>query len=254
MPSTLTPNIILDEEREDILRYLSGQSVRSNFPKAITPAGQGGKFDLAGNVLRHPGNTFLCHIDQTSEFYRALCALQDDIKASPLSENYVFLPKPSFHMTIFCGVSGLPLGDDGWPQDIPNSANLDYISREFAAKLSAWKVRNKFNVRAIGMSMPGTVRMVPATAQDASNLRNIRHQLQELTGLYRDDIDSYEFHISLGYLLRWYNDKTAAAAMNSADELFQLHMAPFSDLELGPIEFCTFQTMHHFEVFQMLGK
>ena len=105
-----------------------------------------------------------------------------------------------------------------------------------------------------GMSMPGTVRMIPATDIDARILREARHQLQDLTGLYRNDIDTYEFHISLGYLKQWYNDDEAAAAIAEADSLFYSHLSAYRDLEFGPIEFCKFQNMHYFEIIRVLGN
>jgi len=242
-----------ETRRSQALSYLSGRSLLSEFPKAITDPGQGGKFDKEGNVLQHPGNTFLCHIDQTSEFYQALCAFQDDLKAAQLANNYIFLPKPSFHMTVFCGVSGSPLGDDGWPTGMPNSATLDQVTQLFSKRLSNWSKPTEFIVRADGMSMPGTVRMVPATRRDAETLANLRYSLQEATGLYRVDIDSYEFHISLGYLERWYSEKASEEAMKTADRLFCKHLGNLSEQKLDPVEFCTFETMHHFERIRLLG-
>ena len=114
-----------DSDREDTLRYLSGQKADLEYPKGITMPGQGGKFDPSGNVMHHPGNTFVCHVDQKSDFFVSLCTLQDGLKKSPLAGNYTFLPQNSFHMTIFCGISGSPLGVDGWPREISSSANLD---------------------------------------------------------------------------------------------------------------------------------
>ena len=254
MLSDVTTKRTADSVRKDILQYLSGQNTALEFPKAITKPGQGGKFDIYGNVMHHPGNTFVCHVDQKSDFFVSLCALQDGLKRSALASNYTFLPQHSFHVTIFCGISGSPLGVDGWPKGMPLSANLDQITQQFDTKISAWEKFNKVRMQPSGMSMPGTVRMIPATDIDARILREARHQLQDLTGLYRNDIDTYEFHISLGYLKQWYNDDEAAAAIAEADSLFYSHLSAYRDLEFGPIEFCKFQNMHYFEIIRVLGN
>tara|TARA_B100001059_G_scaffold147082_1_gene146931 strand:- start:562 stop:1353 length:792 start_codon:yes stop_codon:yes gene_type:complete len=243
-----------DSDREDTLRYLSGQKADLEYPKGITMPGQGGKFDPSGNVMHHPGNTFVCHVDQKSDFFVSLCTLQDGLKKSPLAGNYTFLPQNSFHMTIFCGISGSPLGVDGWPREISSSANLDEITQEFDTQVSAWEQSNKICMQPLGMSMPGTVRMVPATDMDARTLREVRYQLQDLTGLYRKDIDTYDFHISLGYLKQWFNDSEANTAMRYADRLFHNHLHSYKNVEFGPIEFCIFQNMHHFKIITVLGN
>lgn len=254
MLSDVTTNKAADRAREDVMLYLSGQKFALKFPKGITKPGQGGKFDTSGNVMHHPGNTFICHVDQESDFFVSLCALQDGLKRSPLASNYTFLPQQSLHMTIFCGISGSPLGVDGWPREISSSANLDEITQKFDFQVSAWEQLNKIRMQPIAMSMPGTVRMVPATDMDARILKEVRYQLQDLTGLYRKDIDTYDFHISLGYLKQWFNDSAATTAMRDADRLFYDHLQGYQNVEFGPIEFCIFQNMHHFEIIRFLGN
>ena len=239
--------------RAQALAYLSGKTLQSPHPKAITAAGQGGKFDPQGNVLNYPGNTFICHIDPGSDFYQGLSAVQDGLKAASLAESYIFLPKPSFHMTIFCGVSGSPLGNDGWPNGFASSVGLEEMTATYSDRLADWATENIVSVVADGMSMPGTVRMVPATSSDEQSLLQIRHRLQSLTGLFRDDIETYEFHVSLGYLRSWYSEREALEAMSVADDLFDRHLKTLGPQPLGPIEFCTFETMLSYTPVQFLG-
>jgi len=88
MLSDVTTKRTADSVREDIFQYLSGQNTALEFPKAITKPGQGGKFDIYGNVMHHPGNTFVCHVDQKSDFFVSLCALQDGLKRSADSTHH----------------------------------------------------------------------------------------------------------------------------------------------------------------------
>lgn len=210
--------------RSKTIQYLTGADNDERFPKAITDPGHGGKFDKEGNVLPFLGNTFICHIDQTSQFYQALCAYQDGLRNSLFAKYYTFLPKPSFHMTIFCGVSGVPLGEDGWPEGMERASSLDDITSIFSERFASQSNTSGFGMVASGISLPGTVTMQAASDADQSKLTAARHRLQKLTGLYRSDIDTYEFHISLGYLKRWFDQTTVEEAYGISEQLFATHL------------------------------
>lgn len=241
--------------RSEIVRYLTGTDSGGHLPKAITPPRQGGKFDEDGNVQPFPGNTFICHIDQPSKFYDALCAYQDGLKETMIADHYTFLPKPSFHMTVFCGVSGDPLGEDGWPEGMERTSSLGDITKTFSERFARQDNLTGTDVTASGISKPGTVTMQAASPAGQSKLSKTRHRLQELTGLYRSDIDTYEFHISLGYLKRWFDQATAEEAYKTAERLFAHYLRDCGVHTFGSVELCTFETMHHFEpvVFRPIG-
>ena len=76
----------------------------------------------------------------------------------------------------------------------------------------------------------------------------------ELIVDYTDTFPRYDFHISLGYLKQWFNDSSATTAMRDADRLFYDHLQRYQNVEFGPIEFCIFQNMHHFEIISFLGN
>lgn len=88
--------------------------------------------------------------------------------------------------------------------------------------------------------------MMPATGEDARSLREMRHRLQELTGIYRTDIDSYQFHISLSYIVRWLSRDDAISYSRAAAAIFEECLGDIKTVDIGPVEFCEFETMHHF--------
>lgn len=217
-------------------------------PDAITAPGDGGKFDLDGRVMDFPGNTFLCHIDRNSDFYRASAAYQEALMADPLAAGCLtFLPQPSFHMTVFCGVSGMPLGGDGWPRDIPAGSDLTTITATYLDRLSALHAPAGFRVQVAGFHKPGSLTMLPDGAEEEAGLRGLRRDLERLTGIYRGDVDSYRFHVSLAYQLRWLSPSETSDLIDTAERLYAQHFLGVGPVHLGPTEFCAFQNMHHFE-------
>lgn len=243
-PNRMVPEV----DHELILDHLTGTASGTARPPAITPPGKGGKFDLDGAVLDFPGNTFICHLNPNSDFYAAVVSMQDGLKAEPLAASCLaFLPRPSFHMTVFCGVSGSPLGDDGWPQDIESGADLKTVTAIFRDKLARFSAPEQFRVRAAGLNEPGSLFMLPNEAEDITKLRDLRGQLQELTQLYRPDFPTYRFHVSLAYLRHWLPLEQAKHLLATSERLFFDHFGDIGPVELGPVEFCEFRNMHHFE-------
>jgi len=228
------------------LSWLTGEHSSLDHPADISEPGAGGKFDFTGAVLPYPGNTFICHIDQSSYFYRSLCDLQDAIRALPNADCMTFLPKKSFHMTVFCGVGGVPLNADGWPSGIEASATLDNINNFWCDRLQSLGKLGGFVVKPDSLRAPYSVRMCPGTDDAASALIHARTCLETFTGIVRGDLHCYEFHITLGYLLRWMTDEDAETLIAQSNRLYSHHLSGFDSITLGALEFCTFENMHQF--------
>ena len=229
------------------LSALTGKSSGLQHPPGISVEGGGGKFTPEGAVLYFPGNTFICHIAPESAFYRSLCLVQDELKKQTQAEHLVFLPKSSFHMTVFCGVCGVPLGVDGWPDDMEPETSLDTINHEWSDRFTARKDLGGFKVVASHMRLPFSVAMRAATEADNTALWQSRSALQSLTSLHRPDFDSYQFHITLAYLTKWMNVSAAQQLVDASDRLFDDYLADTSPAELGVVEFCRFDSMCEFE-------
>jgi hypothetical protein len=229
------------------LLKMTGGPDHASFPSAITAPGGGGKFASDGRVLPFPGNTFLCHIDQQSQFYAALCAVQDALRKLPQADHFTFLPKPSFHMTIFCGVSGSPLGSDGWPKGFAQGATLDQITDAFKERLKQSGLKSGVSVLPDHLYLPTSVSMRAATDEDEAKLRATRQALEDLTGLCRGDVTSYVFHVSMAYVVKWLSQSAALDLMQDCKSLFGKHLADCDPIHFSQVEFCTFENMHRFE-------
>ncbi|WP_319532309.1 DUF1868 domain-containing protein [uncultured Cohaesibacter sp.] len=241
-----------EPKRSGIVSLLTGEKIGGDYPPAISEPGQGGKFTSDGSLLSFPGNTFVCHVDRQSPFFEALCTMQGRLKTMPYADHFSFLPKASFHMTVFCGVSGEPLGQDGWPDDLPESTDLPSVTNGFIKALEQEKGEAGFKVKATGLVLPATIEMAGADAAEETKLRAIRALLEKVTGIRRGDVESYGFHVSMAYPIRWLTPEQAEQVMQEAEAQFEELLGNFGPIDLGPVEFCLFDTMHRYDTIGVL--
>lgn len=233
-------------DHDEVLARLIGLSGATT-PQSITAPGQGGKFTPEGEVLHHPGNTFLCHVPTDSPLFAGLCAVQDGLIGSPFADSMVFLPRESFHMTVFCGISGAPLGVDGWPAGLGRDVGFEAINHVFRERLRDFHFDGPLRVRASGVNGPNSISMEPDGTTEKARLRELRDRLRDLTGLPRDDHETYRFHISLAYMLRFLPTEEADALISLSEDLFVRHLARLEPITFTSVEFCRFETMFRFD-------
>lgn len=238
---------ILNPTRDMLLAHLTGRTRGTPYPKAISNPGEGGKFTPEGAVLSFPGNTFLCHVKQDSDAFAALCEMRRDLLDLPTARHFTYLPSESFHMTVFCGVSGHPLGDDGWPRSIAPGASLADITEIWSGQIASVEGFSEVCVTAETLVAGYSLQLVPGDAQSAQKLHETRARLRRYTGVWREAHDSYVFHISLGYQTKWMTEEDAQAHIAASEEIAERYLNRLSRINLGAVEFCVFENMHHFE-------
>lgn len=239
--------------REEAIQRLCGGHSRNPYPDSLSTPGRGRKFASDGSALSFPGNTFICPIEPASRFYSALCELQQRLAAVAPDGAFVTLPPDSFHMTVFPGVCGSPLGHDGWPDGVSETATLTEMSELFLTRLSGQKGFDRVTIEATGLSHPFSVTVQPATPKDAQALWALRNILEQRTGIYRSDFHSYRFHVTLGYQLRWLTYDEATALTAKAEHLFLAAFLERSSTKIGPTEFREFESMFQFDPIAKIG-
>lgn len=224
------------------IEYLTGKLTGETRPKAI-----GTKFDCAGQVLNNPGNTMICHIDRESDVYRSLVSAQDRLKSAPLAQAFTFLPSQSLHMTVFPGIIDHSRTQNRWPQHLPLNATIDNITEDFSQNLNQLKLPQKFTIKPINISAGFCVSVQGADNAAETDLRMARDILKKHTHIQDPEHDNYKFHITFAYLLHWLSADEAQRVVDYSNEIFDTCLSSIDQIELGPVEFCTFDTMHHFQ-------
>lgn len=236
-----------DNDTQRVIESLIYRVSSSPYPPGIGPRGSGCKFTPEGEALIFPGNTFVCHVDPLSNAHKALAALQTGLKNGPAGDHFTYLPPSSFHMTVFPGVCGDPLGEDGWPEGISKNNDLRSITQIFRDRLERKEAFTAVKVIPTKMSGGFSLTVHGATEDDTAKIWAARKMLEQVTRLFRPKFSDYELHISLCYLKQWMSEETAFAFAKHSDKLFQAFKLASPVIELAEIEYCQFETMYHFE-------
>lgn len=150
-------------------------------------------------------------------------------------------------MTIFEGVIDYSRTQARWPSHLPLDASVDTVTRDFDTRLREIGLTRKLNARPTGIFGGFSVRMTGTDDAAEALLRQTRDQLRSATGIARPDHGAYGFHITLGYLLRWLDADEANIVLDLSETVGRDLVARVPSIALGPVEFCSFDTMHHFE-------
>lgn len=232
--------------RPDPITLLTGAASDLEMPRAISHPGQpNSKFSTSGEALIWPGNTFICHIPRPSAAFDALCYVQEQIKQSAFQRFFTFLPTPSLHMTVFQGYSPdlpreeLAEGDFGQPRDT--------LTERFHKRITPLSLPSSFAVKVHDLYALHSFTVSGASDADESNLRQCREVLRTATGLHPKGFDSYCFHITLAYPLTFVTPRTAQEIVDLSAEISASLPQDLRSITLGPVEFCNFESMHHFE-------
>ncbi|KAK3672757.1 hypothetical protein LTR78_007343 [Recurvomyces mirabilis] len=200
------------------------------------PSGIPDKFDLVGNVQPFAGNTIICPLANTFE----------ELKQSRLSHLYTLLPPSSWHMTVFEGVVDSRRGKGQWPSDIAANASLAECIENFKKKLADFDLATDlpFHVKTAAIEFAGSLSGIRATLEpipkDEKQLRGLRDRLSDSLKIRSKKHDTYGFHLSIAYMLRFPTDEQQTELREIFERYFE--MVP-KQTALEPPEFCTFEDM-----------
>ena len=108
-------------------------------------------------------------------------------------------------------------------------------------------------IRPVDIFAGHSVTVVGADSAHEALLRQTRKQLRTATGIHPAAFETYTFHITLAYLARWLSDSEAESVITLSESLARHLQQDAPTIELGSLEFCNFDDMHHFDVLRKLG-
>jgi hypothetical protein len=215
------------------------------------PSTVGTKFEADGSARYFPGNTLLCHLRPDNPDLAAVTAIQQTIRDASFAHHFTFLPPSSFHMTVFEGVCDLVRREGHWPAAFAG-ADLPAVTAEYKQKLQALPAGTPFRLRATGFHISDGVRMpsIELAGLDADNerrLRAFRDAASAVLGIRHADHETYVFHITLAYWIRFAGSEDERV-IDAAHHALEPHLRnALNEVTFTPVEFCTFDDMTHFE-------
>lgn len=240
--------------RPDPVAYLTGKVDEGLLPKAVSSDLRRAKFDVNGKVQPFPGNTFICHIDKQSDAFQYLRELQLRLMAGPHAHHFTFMPPASFHMTIMAGVSGSPPKVSTLPKGVTQSVPLKVMTSMIEAELPSVVVPDRYIMRCSDLFAGHSLTLDGDTNHEIANLAAARESLRNATGISELDFSVYTFHVTLAYVIRWLDEVAAREVVALGDDLFSEFRAKCPVIEIGPVEFCTFDDMYEFTTKGYIGS
>ncbi|UHS62741.1 DUF1868 domain-containing protein [Agrobacterium vaccinii] len=211
------------------------------------PRHLGTRFDLSGVFLPEPGNTVVCHLADGSRTQQAIIRARQRLFDTPEADSHLaFTPISSLHMTVFQGIIEYRRTWPFWPKEMPSDSSIEQMTDFYLEKLQRFPQLPAFKMQAIRLSPLGLT-LKGATAEDDRIVAEWRDAFAEAFGYRHPDHDTYEFHITFAYIMRWFEPEALPRWQKMLDECLEDLRSTVPVLEMRPPAFCEFSDMNHFE-------
>lgn len=210
------------------------------------PAGTASKFEADGRVKPFAGTTFVSALAEDRPESAAIADVADRLKLASVGKRLTFLPRSSYHMTVFEGINVSQTETAFWPADLPPT-DLATATAFFEARIAdVGGIAAPLRMVPTGLlswTAGLVVGLEPADAAENARLRGFRDRLAAAIGLRKPDHDGYGFHLTLAYWLDRADDADWAL---ERDGLSALVRETVPTLALPAPDFCTFADMYAF--------
>lgn len=217
------------------------------------PRHLGSRYNFDGEFLPEPGNTVVCHLLEGSQSERAIVKTRQRFLDMPEASQLAFTPVSSLHMTVFQGIIEFRRVLPYWPENMPLDTPIDAMTDYYRNRLSAFPALPVFNMQVTGLKPTGLV-MQGVTAEDDRIVALWRDAFAEAFGYRHPDHESYEFHITLSYVTRWFDPECLPRWQAMLDEELEELRAAAPVIEMRPPAFCEFKDMNHFKELVVFDK
>jgi hypothetical protein len=203
------------------------------------------KYDPDGNAQAYVGNSVICPLSPSSLLYGSLLSLREKLRNSSFAHLFArdaLMEPANWHTTVFIGARDKIRSKGYWPKDLPSDVPQDEVLTDKLRKFDLQCTPPyRMKVSSVGRTKYSiNVQLTPETAEEEGRLKDLRNRLSDYLGIRHPQHDSFTFHLTLAYLLRWLDD----GQKQELDALLQEHFETMpAQMELGRPTFCTFQNM-----------
>lgn len=211
------------------------------------PRHLGTRYDLNGEFLHEPGNTVVCHLAEGSRTQYAIIKAREKIMGMAEARSYLaFTPISSLHMTVFQGIIEYRRDWPYWPKDMPGDSSIAHMTAFYRKRLESFPKLLPFSMQVTRVSPLGLT-LKGETPEDDRIVAEWRNAFADAFGYRHPDHDTYEFHITFAYIMRWLDPDCLPRWQRMLDECLEELRSTAPVLEMRPPAFCEFSDMKHFE-------
>lgn len=220
-----------------------------------SPRDVGRKFNADGTVKRFGGNTFVGHVLQQGQDYDQFDGLLDIYREFPahgFARKVALTPPNSYHVTVFGGLNDEDRGKPRWPRALPAGMPVEAVTRQWLRELKARprlaEPRFEFAYGRPAAMTDGAphVPLHPANDATARRLKALRDDLSEFTGIRDRNHDSYQYHLTVGYIHQILTGQEAQALRTATEGWVERLAARSPTLVIPAFHFCSFRDMYAF--------
>ena len=205
------------------------------------------KFDEKGNPLFFPGCTIIFNIPIDTDLSSEIFKFQNKLRELNPPKTYFYLPRSSFHMTLFDCCNLNTKNTNYWPSDIDPDMDYKDIAVELNKRIENYNFPEELNLKLKTFFGGYSIILEPFSEKDEKILRNCRDELSSLLKIKFENHQRYTFHITLAYILRELNQTEIKNLIEFNKKLFFDFRKRFPKLTLEKPEMCTFEDMLEFK-------
>lgn len=222
------------------------------------PPDVGRKFFADGRVKPFLGNTIVCHLPQQgagAEPFNALLDVYREMPQYSFVRKLTLLPPSSYHMTVFGAANDQDRRVPLWPADLPLDLPMAECNRLLGERLRRFQLGEDappYRMRVEPSEPPAseapiTLRLVPIDETENVRLRRLRDRLSKCLAIRAPSHDTYRFHVTLAYLIRWLTLEEHREFRGALEHWRETVARRCPVIELGAPEYCTLKDMFAFE-------
>ena len=215
------------------------------------------KFFPDGRVHPFAGNTVLSHLDQQGPQSRPFEVMLDAYRTVPgrsYADKMTLLPPSSYHVTLFGCATDANRAPGQWPRGVPVDASIAECSQIIGDRLRSAEIAPIVPIRMrVDRDDSGydgnTLRMplAPVDPAEGERLAAFRNRLADVVGLRSPGHDRYQYHITLGYVVRPFDSVELRDALADMARWKDRLASLCPVIALGAPEYCTFDDMFAFQ-------
>lgn len=172
----------------------------------------GNKFNEDGSFRFFPGNTVISKLDHSAPVWQEFLTIRGMLEALPAAHCATMLPDDSIHMTVFEGVCHQWRKPELWTSLLPLDCRLSETDDLMERAIASVPPLGPVNMRmeSVRVSFGSSIRLVPATQDDADELHRYREACSAATGIRHPIHDTYGYHLSICYFTTTPTDEEEA--------------------------------------------